>query len=87
VNTDFADGRWVAMTMGQFCQILIDSGPLEAIVFRVIQPDEPVDDGASFVRQYHVIQVPSGSIQAHINATDAAVHKVLAGFLERGLMS
>lgn len=86
MNTDFTDGRWVAMTVGQFCQILIDSGPLEAIVFRVMQPDEPVDND-TFIRQYHVIQVPSGSIQAHINATDAAVHKVLAGFLERGLMS
>lgn len=83
---DYADGQWIAMSVGQFCQILVDSGDKEAILFRVIQPDIRVDD-KTFIREYQVIQVPSGAVQANIDALDAATHKVLAGFLERGLIT
>lgn len=84
--TDYTDGRWIAMSVGQFCQILIDSGENEAILFRVIQPDEQVT-ATSFVREYQMFQVPSGAVKDYIEATHAATHKVLDGFLERGLIT
>jgi len=82
---DYTDGDWIAMSVGQFCQILIDSDENEAILFRVAD-DVPVDD-KSFIRQYEVLQVPSGIVQGVIDYKKAAVHKVLAGFLERGLIT
>jgi hypothetical protein len=81
---DYTDGKWIAMSVGQFCQILIDSGENEAILFRVIE-DVPVDD-KSFIRQCEVLQIPSGIVKEVIDYKDARVHKVLAYFLEKGLI-
>jgi hypothetical protein len=81
---DYADGSWIAMSVGQFCQILIDSGEKEAILFRVAD-DVPINN-KSFIRQYEVLQVPSGIVQGVIDYKKATVHKVLAGFLEKGLI-
>jgi len=81
---DYTDGKWIAMSVGQFCQILIDSGENEAILCRVVR-DQPIND-ESFVRVYQVLQVPSGAVQDSIDLIGARVHKVLAGFLEIGLI-
>lgn len=83
-GVDYADGDWIAMSMGQFIQILVDSGlnASEAILFRVVS-DTPVDD-ESFMRQMDVLQVPSGAVAQQITERNARVHKVLAGFLKAG---
>lgn len=86
-GVDYADGDWIAMSMGQFIQILVDSGPKasDAILFRVVS-DTPVD-GESFMRQMEVLQVPSGAVTQQIAEHNARVHKVLAGFLKAGLIT
>jgi hypothetical protein len=85
-GVDFTDGSWIAMSMGQFIQILVDSGPkgTDAILFRVVS-DTPID-GTSFMRQMDVLQVPSGAVAEQIAEHNAYVHKVLAGFLKAGLI-
>lgn len=80
----YDNGEFVAMTMGQFCQLIIDAGPLDAVLFRVVH-DEPVND-KSFIREMSVFLVPDGSIAEAITETGARVHKILAGMLENGFV-
>ena len=79
---DYADGQWVAMTMGQFCQIIIDSGPKDAVLFRVVADRRIPGNDTSFYRHMDVLLVPDGSITEAINETGARVHKVLHGLIE-----
>jgi hypothetical protein len=84
--TDYTDGSWIAMTMGQFCQIIIDGGPTDAVLFRVVADRRIPGNDKSFMRHMDLLLVPDGSIGEGIETTNAAVHKVLAGLLEKGLL-
>lgn len=82
-----ADGRWIALTVGQFCQMLIDDhvGAGEAIMYRIVE-DQPVIDDDTFIRIMHVVQIPTGVINDVITGNEAAVHKGLAYLIDEGLM-
>jgi len=89
---NYTDGRWIATTMGQFLQILVDSGQDPCVIFRVTD-DIPVPDSKTFVRLMAVFSVPNGAVVHTMNALgfldkDAphAVNKVLAKLLESGLV-
>ena len=79
---DIDSDTWVAMTMGTFISVLVDSSPGEAIIYRVVE-DTRVDN-KSFMRQINVRIVPDGAVVGQIEATGARVHKVLLGAIERG---
>lgn len=87
---DFTDGRWIATTMGQFLQILIDSGNDPAVIFRV-EWDRPVND-KSFIRKFTLYSVPNGSVvdmckELHILDSDHhGVYKVLHQLIKAGLV-
>ena len=81
---DIDSGAWVAMTMGTFISVLVDSSPSEAIIYRVVG-DTRVNEEA-FMRHLDVRIVPDGAVVEQIEATGARAHKVLSGAIERGLM-
>ena len=87
---DFTDGRWIATTMGNFIQILVDSGNDPAIIFKV-EHDRPVSD-KSFVRKMTVYSVPNGAVVSmcedlHIIDSDIhGVYKVLQKLISAGLV-
>ena len=83
--TQLDDGKWHAVTMGVFVQLLIDAGMDPAVVFRVLSDGEPDDDG-QFVRNIQVMLLPDGYIVPAIRKTGADVHDVLRQFIEKGLM-
>lgn len=92
-EVDCTDGRWVATTMGQFLQILVDSGQDPCVIFRVDTDIYLPRDADSFVRKLTVFSVPNGAVVAMLNAlsffdddSPHAVNKVLAEFLETGLV-
>jgi hypothetical protein len=70
------------MTMGQFCQIIIDSGPKDAVLFRVVNDQQLPGNEHSFIRHMDVLLVPDGAIGASIAGTKARVHKILQGLME-----
>ena len=82
MTTDYTDGQWVAMTMGQFCQIIIDSGPKDAVLFRVVNDRRLPGNDTSFMRHMEVLLVPDGAIGEAIAQTNARVHKILQGLME-----
>ena len=90
-KVDYTDGRWIATTMGQFIQILVDSGNDPAIIFRV-EEDRPVSD-KSFVRKMTVYSVPNGAVismckDLHIIDSDIhGVYKVLQQLIGAGLVT
>jgi len=60
--SDYTDGQWIATTMGQFIQILVDSGHDPCIIFRVEEDKYPDGEESSFVRKMTVYSVPDGSV-------------------------
>lgn len=92
IETDYTDGRWIATTMGQFLQILIDSGSDPCVIFCV---DEDIDagDDKSFIRKMTVYSVPNGSVVRMcqelgiIDSDTHGIYKVLAEMIEGGLVS
>ena len=88
---DFTDGRWIATTMGNFIQILIDSGNDPAIIFRV-EEDRSVSD-KSFIRKMTVYSVPNGAVVGTCEALDIidsdthGVYKVLQELIAAGLVT
>ena len=88
---DFADGRWIATTMGQFIQILVDCGDDPAVIFRV-EDDRPVDDN-SFIRKITLYSVPNGAVVQmcrDLHIVDSDVHGVYKGLkmlIEAGLVT
>jgi hypothetical protein len=86
-HSDPTESRWIALTVGQFCQLLIDDhvGAGEAIMFQVVE-DQPVIDDDTFIRVMRVVQIPTGVINSVITNNNATVHKTLAALLEAGLM-
>jgi hypothetical protein len=85
-GTAYDSGEWIATTMGQFLQILVDSGEDPAVVFRVIE-DTPAGN-ASFVRRYELLCVPNGAVVATVLQVDPKmpVNKVLLEFIRQGLV-
>ena len=92
-TVDYTDGRWIATTMGQFLQILVDSGQDPCIIFRVNEDTRVPDEGNLFVRELTVLSVPNkavvntmDSLGFYNDGTPHAVNKVLAKLLEAGLV-
>ncbi len=86
LGTDYTDGQWHAVSLGIFLHLLVDAGHDPAVLFRVTQ-DEPVDDSRQFVRHLDVMVVPDGQVVSKIKETGVeSIHKVLAKFIERGLV-
>lgn len=89
-GVDFTDGRWIATTMGQFIQILVDCGNDPAIIFRV-EDDRAVGE-KSFIRKMTVYSVPNGSVvdlcgKLGIIGSDVhGVYRVLQELIEAGLV-
>lgn len=91
-TVDYTDGRWIATTMGQFLQILVDSGQDPCVIFRVTD-DIPIPDSKTFVRLMAVFSVPNEAVVQTLDAlgffddnTPHAVNKGLAKLLEAGLV-
>ena len=91
LGVDYTDGRWIATTMGQFIQILVDSGNDPCVIFRVDADTEWPGD--TFVRKMTVWSVPDGAVtdmmrNLEIVGSDRhAIYKVLKTLLERGLVT
>jgi hypothetical protein len=89
-TTDYTDGQWIATTMGQFIQILVDSGSDPCVIFRV-EEDTPADgtDGC-FIRKMTVYSVPNGAVVNMLGVLDmmgnGAIYKVLRQMIQSGLV-
>ena len=91
LGVDYTDGRWIATTMGQFIQILVDSGHDPCIIFRVDEDRRAGSD--AFVRKMTVYSVPNGAVVDMCRELDIvdsdthAVYKVLKELIKVGLVT
>ena len=90
-KTDYIDGQWIATTMGQFIQILVDSGNDPCIIFRV-EEDRPSVKGV-FVRKMTIYSVPNGLVVDMLRELGMTgdghygIYKVLGQLIQEGLVT
>ena len=83
--TDYTNGNWHAMTLGEFVSLLIDAGPNDvATIMRVVE-DSPVNEGNQFIRTIEVDIIPNGLVKNQIFLRrPESMHKVLVALIEAG---
>jgi len=89
-GTDYTDGQWIATTMGQFIQILVDSGSDPCIIFRVDEDMPAEGTGGAFIRKMTIYSVPNGAVVNMLGVLDmieqGAIYKVLRQMIQAGLV-
>jgi hypothetical protein len=81
---DYTDGKWYATTLGDFVGLLVDSGPGDAVCFRVSQDSEP-DASGQFTRHIELVLLPNGHVAVNLLVCQA-VHKKLLALLKSGVV-
>lgn len=83
--TDYTDGNWHAMTLGELISIMVDSGGDPAVLMRVAK-DEPSKNGA-FIRHLEITMIPQGRVSEVMRRVQpASVHKVLVALMEKDIV-
>jgi hypothetical protein len=83
--TDYTNGKWHAMTLGEFIAIMVDSGNDPAVLIRVTK-DEPSQD-KSFIRHLEVMIIPQGKVIDTIQQVQPdSIHKVLVALINGGVI-
>jgi len=67
-ESELDPNAWKALSMGSFLAILVDGGPMDAVIFRTLG-DNQFEDG-SWSRQMEVVIVPNGHIMDTLKELD-----------------
>jgi hypothetical protein len=86
-GTDISSGEWIAVPIGYFVHILVDSGLDPVIMFRVTE-DGPRDSKGSFVRRMEILSVPNGFVLDTARKENVNyIHEGLEKQVDRGIIT
>lgn len=79
-------GAWAAFSLGEFLRLLVDGGPNDVVMMRVVK-NYPPDENGGFVMAAEIQLVPNGQVKTHARAIGCVkFHNDLITLIERGLV-
>lgn len=86
--TDYTDGNYYAMTLGEFVSLLIDSGGKDSVIMRVVMDFDHEDGHGVFTRQLEAFLIPNGQMKKRIREIQpVGIHKLLKSLMEADLIT